>query len=192
MRKIVAALQVSLDGLIEGPNGELDWVADWGDNFDLTSEIDGCILGGGMYGGYEQYWTSILADSSGVLAFTGRPPTKAEIAYAAFADRTPHFVLSTSLDKTGWHVATIVRDVEGIRALKHRPGGVMHAVGGAGLVSTLMNHGLVDELRLIVNPIVLGRGKALFKDVQARHPLALTSSEAIGAGQVRLTYAALS
>ena len=48
MRKIVAALQVTLDGMIEGPKGELDWVADWGDQFGITSEIDACLLGGGM------------------------------------------------------------------------------------------------------------------------------------------------
>jgi hypothetical protein len=56
MRKLIAALQVSLDGLIEGPNGELDWIGDWEDTFDLLSEIDVLVLGGGMYPGYEQYW----------------------------------------------------------------------------------------------------------------------------------------
>ena len=97
MKRMIAALQVTLDGFIEGPNGELDWVTDWNDDFDIRSQIDTCVLGGGMYPGYEQYWSAILADSEGVLAFTGRPPTRGEIDYAAFADRTPHVVLSTSL-----------------------------------------------------------------------------------------------
>ena len=54
MRKIIAALITSLDGLIEGPNGELDWVDSWEDPFDLLPQIDACILGRGMYPGYEQ------------------------------------------------------------------------------------------------------------------------------------------
>ena len=188
MRKIVAALQVSLDGFIEGPDGELDWVSNWGDSFGLTQEVDACILGGGMYGGYEQYWTAILANPSAILEFTGREPTAEEVEYAAYADRTAHFVVSTSLQETNWHVARIVRDLKEIRTLKHQPGRSMHAVGGAGLVSSLMNDGLVDELRLIINPIVLGRGKPLFKDVVAPHALTLLSSEPIGAGQVKLIY----
>ena len=55
MRKIIAALITSVDGLIEGPNGELDWVDSWEDPFDLLPQIDTCILGRGMYPGYEQY-----------------------------------------------------------------------------------------------------------------------------------------
>jgi dihydrofolate reductase len=184
MRKIVAALQVTLDGLIEGP---LDWVANWGDQFGLTSEVDACLLGGGMYGGYERYWTSILADPRGVLDFTGRKPTSEEIDYAAYADRTPHYVLSRTLQQTSWHVATILRDLKEVDALKRLPGRAIHALGGAGLVSSLMNAGLVDELRLIVNPIVLGRGKRLFGELSGPHRLRLLGSEA-GAGQVKLVY----
>ena len=188
MRKIVAALQVTLDGMIEGPEGELDWVADWGDQFGLASEVDACLLGGGMYGGYEKYWTSILGNPTGVLEFTGRQPTAAEIAYAAHAARTPHYVLSRSLQKTGWSVATILRDLDDVRALKRQTGRAMHAVGGAGLVSSLMNEGLVDELRLIVNPIALGRGKRLFGGLNGSHALTLLGSEQLGAGQVKLVY----
>ena len=72
MRKIIAALQVSVDGFIEGPNGELDWVDTWEDPFDLSHQIDACILGAGMYPGYEQYWRAILANPEGILPFTGR------------------------------------------------------------------------------------------------------------------------
>ena len=62
MRKIIAAMQMSLDGLIEGPNGEVDWIENWEDSYDLMAQVDTCVLGGGMYPGYEQYWTAILAD----------------------------------------------------------------------------------------------------------------------------------
>lgn len=188
MRKIIAALQVSVDGFIEGPNGELDWVETWEDEFDLLSQIDTCILGRGMYPGYEQYWLAILANSKGVLPFTGKVASKGEIAYARFADKTPHIVLSKTLDKVAWKTTRIVRDVEEIRNMKQQPGKDMHAVGGATLVSSLMNLGLIDELRLMVNPIILGGGKALFKDVKERHPLKLVQAKPLKSGKVSLTY----
>ena len=68
MRKIIAALQVSVDGFIEGRNGELDWVDTWEDPFDLSHQIDACLLGAGMYSGYEQYWRAILANPGGIAA----------------------------------------------------------------------------------------------------------------------------
>ena len=67
MRKIIAALVVSVDGFIQGPNGELDWVDTWEDPFDLLPQIDACILGGRMYPGYEKYWGAIIASPGGVL-----------------------------------------------------------------------------------------------------------------------------
>jgi dihydrofolate reductase len=188
MRKIIAALITSLDGLIEGPNGELDWVDSWEDPFDLLRQIDACILGGGMYPGYEQYWGAILTNPGGILPFTGKVATKGEIDYARFAARTPHIVVSRTLNEVGWKNTRIVRDVEDLRALKEQPGKDMHAVGGATLVSSLMNAGLVDELRIVVQPIVLGRGKALFKDVKERHVLTLLDARQLQSGMVRLTY----
>lgn len=188
MRKIIAAPVVSVDGFIEGPGGELDWVETWEDPFDLLPEIDTCILGGGMYPGYEQYWGAILADPGGILPFTGKVASPGEVEYARFADRTPHVVLSRTLSQVAWKNTRIVRDVEAIRELKQRPGKDMHAVGGATLVSGLMNLGLVDELRLVVAPIVLGGGKALFKDVKERHALKFLGGEPLESGKVRLTY----
>lgn len=120
-RRIIAALQVSLDGLIEGPEGEVDWIDNWDDPFEVLPEIDTCFLGGGMYPGYEQYWLSILADPTGVQPLTGRPASGDEIAYARFADRTPHVDLSRTLDDVTWKTARIARDVEEIRTLKQQP-----------------------------------------------------------------------
>jgi dihydrofolate reductase len=85
-----------------------------------------------------------------------------EVAYAHFADKTPHVVLSKTIDKVAWKTTRTIRDVEDIRKLKQPPGKDMYAVGGATMVSSLMNLGLIDELRLTVHPIVLGGGKALF------------------------------
>lgn len=191
MRKIIAALIVSVDGFIEGPKGELDWVETWEDPFDLLPQIDACILGGRMYPGYEKYWGSIMADPKGTLPFTGKVASKGEIEYAQFAVKTPHIVLSKTLEKAIWTNTRIVRDVEEIRNLKQQPGKDMHAVGGATLVSSLMNHGLIDELRLVVSPVILGGGKALFKDVNERHALKFVGMKQLSRGMVRLTYTTL-
>jgi dihydrofolate reductase len=188
MRKIIAALQVSLDGFIEGPNEELDWVDSWEDPFDIIGNVDAFILGARMYPGYEQYWQAVLDNPRGPLPFTGRPATEGEVAYAAFAGRTPHIVVSSTLQTLSWNNTRIVRDLDEVRRLKDAPGKDMHAVGGATLVSSLMNAGLVDEIRLVVQPIVLGGGKALFKDVKARHSLTLLGARPVKAGAVSLTY----
>jgi dihydrofolate reductase len=188
MRRIIAALRVSVDGFIEGPNGELDWVESWDDSFDLLPQIDTCILGRGMYAGYEQYWRAILANPSGVLQFTGKVASRAEIEYAHFADATPHVVLSRTLSDTTWRNTRVVSDIADVAQLKRQPGRSIYAIGGAGLVSSLMNHGLVDELRLAVAPVVLGAGKPLFKDVKQRHALKLLAAEPLASGDVRLAY----
>jgi dihydrofolate reductase len=188
MRKIIAALVVSVDGFIEGPNGELDWIDTWEDPFDLLPQIDTCILGGRMYPGYEQYWGAILVNPQGALPFTGKVASRGEIAYAHFAESTPHVVLSRTLKNVTWTNTRIVRDIEEIRRMKQLSGKDMHAVGGATLVCSLMNQRLIDELRLVVYPIILGGGKALFKDVKERHALKLLGTKQLQSGLVRLTY----
>jgi len=188
MRKVFSAFRVSVDGFIEGPDGELDWVESWEDAFNLTPQVDTCILGGGMYPGYEQYWTAILADPKAVLPFSGKIATRKEIIYARWAYKTPHIVLSKTLKKVEWKTSRIVRDVDEIRKMKRQPGMDMYVIGGATLVSSLINEGLVDELRLMVHPIILGGGKSLFKDVKERHALKLVQARPLKSGKVILIY----
>lgn len=188
MRKVISAMQVSLDGFIEGLNGELDWIENWEDSYDLMEQVDTCVLGGGMYPGYEHYWTSILADPKAVLAFTGKVATQGEIDYANFADRTPHVVLSTTLKQVEWKAARIEREVDALLHLKQQPGKDIYVVGGAALVGSLINAGWIDELRLTVHPVVLGQGKALFKAVEQRQRLELVEARPQKAGLVSLIY----
>lgn len=188
MRKIIAALQVSVDGFIEGPKGELDWIENWEDTFDLLDRVDTCLLGRGMYPDYEQYWQAVLDQPEGPLPFSGKAATKGEIEYADFAARTPHVVLSRTLDWVNWKTTRIARDVEEVRALRQQPGKDMYAVGGATFVSSLMNAGLIDELRLMVQPVLLGGGKALFKGVQERHALQLVDVRRLEPGTLSVTY----
>jgi dihydrofolate reductase len=123
-----------------------------------------------------------------MLPFTGRPATEGEIEYAEFAGRTPHIVLSSKLQTVSWKNTKIVRDLQDVRRLKEATGRDMHAVGGATLVSSLMNAELVDEIRLVVQPIVLGRGKPLFKDVKERHALTLLATRPLKKGAVSVSY----
>ena len=192
-RKIIAALNVSVDGFIEGPNGEMDWVMmeddeTWRDLFEMLTHVDTFILGRVMYPGYEQYWLAVLADPDAILPLSGRVASKNEIAFAHLADSRQHFVLSRTLDKVAWKTTRVVRDVDEIRKMKQQPGKDMYAVGGAMLVSSLMNLGLVDEVKLLVNPLILGGGKALFKDVKDRHALKLIQAKPFKSGRVSLTY----
>ncbi len=187
MRRIISAMQVSLDGFIEGPGQDVSWVSTWEDPFDVTAEVDACLLGAKMYPGYEQYWSAVLANPTGELELTRRRPTPGEIAYAEFAARTPHYVLSTTLDRAAWDNAHIIRSIDEVDELRRRSGKGIHAVGGAALVQSLLNLGLVDELRLAVHPIVLAAGTPLFRDVEPRR-LRLERTDISPEGIVRLWY----
>jgi dihydrofolate reductase len=187
-RAFIAALQVSLDGYIQGANGEVDWVDSWNDALDLIPDVDAAVLGGGMYPGYEQLWGSIAADPHSGATMLGREATEGEVEYARWTQRTPHYVLSATLDKVDWESARLVRDLSELRSLKEQPGGAVYVIGGAALVSSLMNEDLMDELRLIVHPVILGGGKALFAGVRDRRTVELAESRADRSGRVVLTY----
>ena len=188
-RTMIAALQVSLDGFIQGPNGEKDWVDSWADAIQLIPDVDTFVLGGRMYPVYGQYWESIYANPDRVPPFQEQIPSKSEVAYARLAARTPHIVLSTTLKSVSWPPASqIIRDVAELRTLKGQPGKNMYVVGGATLVASLLNANLIDELRLIVHPIVLGKGQPLFGGVERRLSLDLVKATPTESGRVIVTY----
>jgi dihydrofolate reductase len=105
------------------------------------------------------------------------------------AAKTPHIVVSTTLNRVSWPpTARIIRDVAELRTLKGQAGKNMYVVGGATLVASLLNEDLIDELRLIVHPILLGGGKALFGGVNKRRSLNLVQAKSTESGRVILTY----
>ncbi|HKA90458.1 MAG TPA: dihydrofolate reductase family protein [Haliangiales bacterium] len=189
-RKMIAALQVSLDGFTQGPDrGEADWVDSWADAIELIPEVDTFVQGAGMYPGYGEYWQAIYADPRRVPPYQTRIPSDREIAYAQLAAKTPHFVVSTTLKSVAWPpTARIIRDIAELRTIKGQAGKNMYVVGGATLVASLLNADLIDELRLIVHPILLGGGKALFAGVNKRRLLNLVQTESTKSGRVILTY----
>jgi dihydrofolate reductase len=189
-RKMIAALQVSLDGFTQGPDrGEADWVDSWADAIQLIPEVDTFVQGAGMYPGYGEYWESIYANPQRVPPYMTRLPSNREIAYAQLAAKTPHFVVSKTLNRVSWPpTARIIRDVAELRTLKGQAGKNIYVVGGATLIASLLNEDLIDELRLIVHPILLGGGKALFAGVNKRRSLNLVQADSTESGRVILTY----
>jgi dihydrofolate reductase len=187
-RLFIAALQVSLDGYLQGADGEVDWVDSWSDALSLVPGADAAVLGGGMYPGYETLWGSIAADPRSGAAMLGREVTEGEADYAHWTQRTPHYVVSTTLEKVSWETAHLVRNVSGLRSLKERPGGTVYVIGGAALVASLLNEGLVDEVRLIVHPVILGGGKSPFAGVKEQRTFRLVQTSAGRTGRVILIY----
>ena len=187
--KMIAALQVSLDGMTQGPKGEKDWVDSWADAIELIPDVDAFVLGGRMYPDYGEYWKSIHANPDRVVPFDERLPSKSEIAYARLAAKTPHVVLSNTLKSVSWPAtAMIIGDITELRTLKSQPGTNAYVVGGATLVASLLNEDLIDELRLIVHPIVLGRGQALFGGVNTRLSLDLVEAKPTRSDRLLVTY----
>src|SRR5436189_356231 len=188
-RKMIAALQVSLDGFIQGPEGEKDWADSWASAFGLIPNVDMFVLGARMYPDYGEYWKAILANPDRVPPFQERVPSPSEIAYARKAVQTPHVVLSTTLRTVSWPpTAQIVRSVAELRTLRGRPGQNAYVVGGATLVASLLNEDLIDELRLIVHPVVLGKGRGLFDGVDKRLSLDLVEAKPTESGTVIVPY----
>jgi dihydrofolate reductase len=142
-----------------------------------------------MYPGYGLYWESIYTDPNRDAPFQGRLPNQREIEYAQRAAITPHYVLSNTLDSVSWPpTARIVRTLDQLRTLKTDPGKNIYVVGGPTLVTALLNQNLLDELKLIVHPLLLGGGKALFAGVSGRRSLELVSAVPTESGKVILTY----
>jgi len=188
MRKLIAAFKSSLDGKIEGAEGYADWVEAWSEDYGLTQQIDACVLGGGMYPNYEQYWTTIQKEPNKLHPMSNKLPTRGEVEWARFAERTAHYVLSRSLTSALWPKTRFIREVEDIVALKRQPGKDIYLMGGARVTASLIDAGLMDELRLIVYPLIAGAGKALFGTTERRHSLELRQARPLPEGRASLIY----
>lgn len=188
MRKMIAGMKISVDGKIEGPEGYADWVEAWSEDYGLMPQIDACLLGAGMYPGYEQYWTGIRNEPDKPAWITGKSPTPAEVEWARFSAQIPHYVLTSTLTSTLWPNTSFIRGLEEIAALKQQPGKDIYLVGGARTTASLIDAGLVDELRIIVYPLIAGEGKALFATTERRRGLELRKVQQLQGGRLSLIY----
>ena len=181
-------MQVTLDGFSVGPDGNADWVDSWADCLAMLPAVDAFVLGGGMFPGYELFWGAVREDPAAVAEWLGRAPYPREIEYARIAADTQHLVLSATLREVTWPTARIVGNLDELRAFKAQPGGTTYVVGGARLLRSLIDDGLLDELRLSVHPVAIGAGAPLLGTITQRQDLELIDSERADSGRINLRY----
>ncbi|MFD1935648.1 dihydrofolate reductase family protein [Nonomuraea mangrovi] len=183
MRKIILMMSVSLDGFFEGPDRELDWHLvddELHDHFNEQLGAMSAFLSGRV--------THELMAEAWPTADKDPSSTRPMVEFARIWRDMPKIVFSRSLEKADWNTAVLRNvDPEQIRELKARPGGDM-ALGGADLAATFMREDLVDEYRLYVHPVVIGRGRPLFRPSDSRAELRLIETRAFGNGVVLLRY----
>ena len=169
MRKVILGVAVSLDGFIEGPNGEYDWCftdQDYGLS-DFFKRVDTIFIGRKTY-----EMTLTMGDN-------------ANSSFPKFKE----YIFSTTLDKVKDGASLIKSNTKiEVENIKKQKGKDIWLFGGAGLTTSLINLGLVDEISLAVHPILLGRGKPLFNNIKDRIKLTLVDTKTYSTGLVSLTY----
>ncbi len=179
MRKVIASEFVTLDGVMEDPRWTFRFLSEERDQFkfDELSASDALLLGRVTYEGFAAAWPHM---------------TEAEGEYAEMMNGYPKHVVSTTLQEPlEWNNSTIIGEnvAEEVSGLKQQPGKDILIFGSGELVNTLMRHGLIDEYRLMVFPIVVGSGKRLFGE-GGEKTLKLVETKTFGSGVVVLTYEA--
>ena len=176
MARIVVTEFVSVDGVMEAPGGDDDFVRGaWsfefnrgedGDKFkvDEVLDADGLLLGRRTYEGFAAAW----------------PEREGE--FADMFNEMPKYVVSNTIENPDWNNSRVLKGdvVEAVSKLKQEVDGDLYVHGSAQLVQTLLENGLVDELRLMVFPVVLGTGKRLFGETTDKHKLRLKESKTVG------------
>ena len=181
MRNLFLFNMVTLDGYFEGPNQDIDWHAVDEEFNEFAVEqldtIDTILFGRVTYEGMASFWPTPFALEN-------------EPMVAGRMNKIAKVVFSRTLDKAEWQNTQLVKeDVAGfIAQLKGQPGKDIAIFGSANLAASLLSMGLIDELRLIVNPVILGSGTPLFRDVRERIDLKLTKTRVFDNGNVLLYY----
>lgn len=173
MRKLVVTEFISLDGVIENPGWTFPY---WNDEIasfkgDESESSDALLLGRVTYEGFAAAWPERKGDG------------------AEYFNGVRKYVVSTTLDRADWNNSVLIKDniVEEIKKLKQQDGTNITVHGSGKLVQTLIKHDLVDSLRLLVYPVVLGKGQRLFEEgTEAK--LKLTEARALDKGVTALIY----
>ncbi len=163
MRKLKLQMQITVDGFVAGPNGELDWMTvDMDDdkflqdlNFFIDSS-DTILMGRKMTDEFVNYWTDAVKN-----------PKSREYAFARKMVDTPKVVFTKTLDESRWPNTVLAKGdiVAEVNQLKNRPGKDLLVYGGAGFVSSLIKNDLIDEYHFFVNPIAISKGMTIFSDL---------------------------
>jgi dihydrofolate reductase len=178
---------MSIDGYITGPNNEQDWMVFFGDEklkeyeFRLLESVETILLGRKMTNEFISYWTNVL-----------KKPEDQEYTFAKKMIDTPKIVFTKTLDKSEWPNTEIATGdlKEEITKLKSQEGGGgdMIVYGGASFDSSLIKENLIDEYYLFINPVAIGNGKTIFKDLKEIRKLSLIESIVFDSGIVLLHY----
>jgi dihydrofolate reductase len=181
VRKLFAFIMTTLDGYYEGPNQEFDfWVVDEQFNQfarEQLDEVDTLLFGRVTYQGMAAYWPTPAAERD-------------EPRIAARMNGLSKIVVSRTMDKAEWvNTQLMTGDVATeLTTLKEQPGKDIAILGSSELTASLLHTGLLDEVRIMVNPVVLGAGKSVFRTAGERAELKLLKSTRFDSGNVLLYY----
>lgn len=185
MRKVISLMHVSLDGFTAGPNGELDWARVDEETYkyvaDLVETVDTALYGRITYQMMESYWPTVPANPSS---------TTDELEHAHWVENVHKIVCSRTLKKVEWNNTRLVRDnvADEIAALKRQPGKDLMIFGSPSIVHTLARHGVIDEYRINLNPVLLGGGIPLFSGSTGNIALELLAAKVFRSGAIGLHY----
>lgn len=181
MRKVILFNMMTLDGLFEGPNSDIDWhQTDEEFNrfaIEQLNTADGLIFGRVTYEMMAGYW-----------------PTPAAIeddpVVSNKMNEIPKFVFSRTLSQADWNNTRLVKGdaAEELTKIKQQPGKDLFVFGSADLAGSFSEHGLIDEYRIMLNPVVIGKGTPLFRNVKDQIKLKLLKTRTFGNGNILLTY----
>ncbi len=185
MRKLKLQVQMSIDGFIAGPNGEMDWMAwNWDDalkNYvsELTASMDTILLGRKMAGGFIGHWSNTVSNTE-----------DPSYAFGKIMMDTPKVVFTQTLDRSEWPNTVLAKGglAEEVKKLKNQEGKDIIVYGGASFDASLIKEGLIDEFHLFINPSIIGNGLSIFKEVTDKQNLKLVKSIAFDCGIVVLHY----
>ena len=184
MRKLKLQVQLSVDGYIAGPNGEMDWMIwQWDDSLRayinaITEPVDTIILGRKLAEGFIPAWTLRLEN----------PETADEFARKMV--ETPKVVFTKTLDQSTWASTELATGdlIDEITRRKQQVGKDLIVYGGGRFVSALLKAGLIDDFHLFINPVALGSGMPIFSDLPQRQRLTLLKAQAFDCGITVLHY----
>lgn len=184
MRKLVLYMFTTLDGYMAGPNGELDFYEPTPQEMQYANETfgaaDGIVFGRVVYGGFVEYWDT--------LDITDRTVPPTDVAFAKIFRSLQRIVVSKTLQAPDTNTIVISDNIAAqINALKQQPGKDLLLICGPGLLDTLMQYDLVDEFRLLVCPLLLGKGMSLFQN-EKRAQLKLLDSHVFDSGVIMQLY----
>ncbi len=185
MRKLKLQVQMTVDGYIAGPNGEMDFMVwNWDDELnnyvkEITEPVDCIVLGRKLAEGFIPYWATVAAN----------PDHPEFTAGKKFTDTTK-VVFTKTLVKSEWDNTVLAKGdlVDEISKLKNGDGKDIIAYGGATFVSALIKQGLIDEFHLFINPSAIGNGMTIFKELDRKQNLTLVKSTSFGCGIVAFNY----